>query len=380
MILATRYWLLATVCLLGFTFFVGCTSTNYSPEGQPQEVFIGVSIPETGKYSWLGENARRGIEFAINEINEIGGIKGTRLKAVFRDDNGHPQLSAENVNILQRQKEVVAVIGGMLNNTAFAGGIQANQEQIVFLTPLAGATGIPELGGYVFRSRSSFAQNTRHLADYLFQRAGKRNFAILYPKDEFGITAAEVFSRRLKEAGGTILAVESYDPMALDYHADIAKISNVTPQVVFLPCYDLELQGIAQSFYQSGYKMVLAGIESWTEDGVVHRGLQYMDGAVYTTSFYVDHNSRNVKDFVQKYKNMYGTPPDRVAAHCVDAVRLLARCMYTGGFEREDIKEELLKLKDFPGLTGKTTFNGSRDADKEILFFVVRNGSIERLP
>lgn len=381
--LETKAYILCFIfCVLSFVscviFFAGCSSTSYAPVHQPEEVFIGVSIPETGKYAWLGESARRGIELALDEINEIGGIKGTRLKALYRDDNGQPQLSGENVNFLQRQN-VVAVIGGLLNATAFAGGIQANQDKIVFLTPLAGATGIPELGPYVFRNRIAFAQNTMELADYLFKTAGKRNFAVLYPKDEFGIVSAEVFSRRIKEMGGTIMVVESYDPVALDYTSDVIKICSFGPQVVFLPCYDLELLGLAQAFYQSGNRMILAGIESWTEDGVVDRGKEFLNGSIYTTSFYRAHSDQNVKNFVAKYKNRYGTQPDRVAAHCADAIRLLAHCLYTRGFDREALRDELAKVKDFPGITGITTFNGNRDADKAILLLAVRSGNIEKL-
>ena len=345
----------------------------------PKELAIGVVLPETGQYADLGKSARQGIEFAFDEINEIGGIRGIVLKAIFIDDNSQPEKSAQAVRDFAEQPDIVAVIGGLTDELAFAGGVQANRRKIVYITPLAGAIGIPDLGPYIYRNRMNYSISAARLAEYLFQIEGKRSYAIIYPFNEYGSNMAEIFARRIKELGGVVAGKESYTVNSYSFNSTIAKISSNNLQVLFVPCYASELSGIAGQIYQNGLMMMLAGADSWTNDGKVSQGIKYLEGAIYTSSFYVDSNSQNVIEFVQKYKQKFGVTPDTITAHCVDTVRLLAQCVYAGAFNREAIKNELLRIKNYPGLTGQTTFNGNRDAEKQLSFLTVSGGKVEKI-
>lgn len=380
-----NYLLKKTFVTMGFVcalimLLAGCQGQEKSViEAGPVELMIGVVLPETGQYANLGRSAKQAIEFAINEINQIGGVRGTVLKAIFIDDKSQAKEAAEAVGTLAERKEVVAIIGGMADELAFASGVQANREKVVFITPAAGAIGIPELGPYIFRNKINYSVNTIKLIEYLFRMAGKRTFGIMYPFNEYGVNAAEVSSRRISELGGGVAAKEAYSVDIYSFDSTISKISNKDIQALFLPCNPQELSSIAHQLYQSGNKMVIAGIDSWTKDGKINQGIEFLEGAVYTTSFYVDSNNQNVRGFVSQYKQKYGVTPDSLAAHCVDTVRLLAQCIYAGGFNRETIKEELQRIKNFPGLTGMTTFDSNREAEKELIFLTVSGGKIEKL-
>ncbi len=345
----------------------------------PKELAIGVVLPETGQYAELGKSARQGIEFAVNEINKIGGIRGIVLKVIFIDDNSQPVKSALAVSSLAEQPDIIAIIGGLTDELAFAGGVQANRRKIVFITPFAGAIGIPELGPYVYRNRMNYSISAARLAEYLFQREGKRHYAIMYPFNEYGGNMAEVFARRIRELGGIVVGKESYTVDTYSFSTAISRLRGNNLQVLFVPCYASELSGIAEQLYQNGIMTTLTGVDSWTKDGKVSRGIGFLEGAIYTSSFYVDNHSQNVREFVQKYKQKFGATPDTIAAHCVDTVRLLVQCIYAGGFNREAIKSELLRIKNYPGLTGKTTFGGNRDAEKQLLFLTVNGGKIEKI-
>ncbi|MBI5555913.1 MAG: ABC transporter substrate-binding protein [Elusimicrobia bacterium] len=358
----------------------GCQSkVNSVTVFGPKELAIGVVLPKTGQHAELGKSARQGIEFAVDELNKIGGIRGIALKATFIDDNSQPVKSAQAVSSLAEQPDIVAVIGGLTDELAFAGGIQANRRKIVFITPAAGAIGIPELGPYVYRNKMNYSINAARLAEYLFQIEGKRSYAIMYPFNEYGVNMAEIFARRIKELGGVVAGKESYTVNTYSFNSTIARISSRELQVLFVPCYASELPGIAEQLYQNGVMTMLAGVDSWTKDGKVSQGIGFLEGAIYTSSFYIDSHSRNVVEFVQQYKQKFGETPDTIAAHCVDTVRLLAQCIYAGGFNREAIKNELLLIKNYPGLTGKTTFGGNREAEKQLLFLTVERGEIEKI-
>jgi len=361
-------------------FLAGCQAKEQTVTAVgPSELLIGVVLPETGQYDMLGKSAKQAIEFAIDEINQIGGVRGTVLKAIFIDDQSQANKATEAINNLAERNEVVAIIGGMNDELAFAGGIQANRKKVVFITPAAGAIGIPDLGPYIFRNKVNYSVNTTKLIEYLFQIESKRMFAIMYPFNEYGVNVAETSARRIGELGGVVAGKESYSVDMDGLNSTISKIRNMNIQALFVPCYSSELPGIAQQLYQSGNKVMMAGINSWTQDGSISRGIEFLEGAIYTTSFYVGSHNQNVMGFVNKYKQKYGKTPDSLAAHCVDTVRLLAQCIYAGGFNRETIKDELQRIKNFPGLTGLTTFDSNREAEKPLLFLTVTSGKIEKI-
>ena len=77
-----------------------------------------------------------------------------------------------------------------------------------------------------------------------------------------------------------------------------------------------------------------------------------------------------VKDFEAKYK----AAPNMFAAVAYDAINLLAFVIGRVGTDRKAIRDELVKVRDFPGVTGKITFTERRDVVKEYRHLVIKNG------
>src|ERR1700719_5282754 len=89
-----------------------------SPAWGQDEIKIGVIMPITGREAKPGQYQREGIELAIKQINDSGGImvkeKGKKLpvKEVFYDDGSDQAKSAGLVERAMTTDEVTAVIGG----------------------------------------------------------------------------------------------------------------------------------------------------------------------------------------------------------------------------------------------------------------------------
>ena len=55
------------------------------------EVLIGVSAAMTGRLSWIGEQAQRGTEMAVADINAAGGVLGQQVRLITVDDFCDPE-------------------------------------------------------------------------------------------------------------------------------------------------------------------------------------------------------------------------------------------------------------------------------------------------
>src|SRR5215467_7371928 len=76
---------------------VGAVLAAFSPAevGAAEPIRIGAVLPFSGGVELYGEQARLGLELAMDEINAAGGILGRPVTVVFRDDGTRPNIASE---------------------------------------------------------------------------------------------------------------------------------------------------------------------------------------------------------------------------------------------------------------------------------------------
>lgn len=85
-----------------------------------------------------------------------------------------------------------------------------------------------------------------------------------------------------------------------------------------------------------------------------------------------------IKEFIKKFRGKYGVDPEYYAPIGYDAVKILALAIEKGGFRPEQIKNALYQIKDFPGLSGTTSFDENGDVIKPVILKTVKNGRFVR--
>ena len=101
---------------LAFSLFLILPACRRSP----QVIKIGLVAPFEGENRALGYDAIYAARLAIREINEAGGINGTRIALVALDDSGQVDLARKAARSLTLDPLVVAVIGHGLPETTAA--------------------------------------------------------------------------------------------------------------------------------------------------------------------------------------------------------------------------------------------------------------------
>ena len=101
---------------------VGCSTSS---SGSDQEIVIGYIGALSGNSATMGIPGKNGIELAVDEINESGGINGKRIKFIPLDDQADPAISATQAEKLINDDRAVAIIGGPNSGT-----IKANSQVI----------------------------------------------------------------------------------------------------------------------------------------------------------------------------------------------------------------------------------------------------------
>ncbi len=97
-----------------------------------------------------------------------------------------------------------------------------------------------------------------------------------------------------------------------------------------------------------------------------------MDGAIFVDSFFIDSPRPIVKDFVKRYRFKYETEPTFLSAQAYDTAKLLIKIFKEGVLNSRDVNEALYKIKDFEGVTGRTSFDQDGEVQKNLFMIKVR--------
>jgi ABC-type branched-subunit amino acid transport system substrate-binding protein len=100
---------------------------------------------------------------------------------------------------------------------------------------------------------------------------------------------------------------------------------------------------------------------------MIEMARDYVQGAIMPDGFFSESQNRRVREFVKLFEDTYAETPGVIEATAYDTAMMLFQiCQHPDVQSRTAIKEELLRLRDFPGVTGLTSFDGQREAHKEL--------------
>ncbi len=162
-----------------------------------------IKVGEINSYSALPgftDPYRKGMELALKEINDAGGIKGKKLVIISKDDGGKPGEALTAANELVSRDGVVMIAGGFLSNVGLALSDFAKQKKVVYLAsePLTDAIVWSKGNDYTFRLRTSNYMQAAMLAEEAAKLPAKR-WATIAPNYEFGQSFVAVFKDLLKK-------------------------------------------------------------------------------------------------------------------------------------------------------------------------------------
>ena len=355
---------------------VGCQKTPPIEEEKADSIKIGAALPLTGTGAVWGKNARNGMELARKEINEAGGINGRKLEIIYEDTAGVPQTGVSVINKLITIDKVPAVMGCITSSTTLAMAPIATRNNVVLFSPGASNPKLSEAGPYFFRNFPSDAIEAPEIARMAHKELKLERVAILLVNNEFGKGHEIGFRAEFEKLGGTIVAAESFAQEASDFRAQIAKIKKANPEGIFVPGYPKEMSTILRQLLEAGLKAKIICPSALIDNNLIKVAGAVVEGVIFADQRPPDQNSSVVQHFLKAYRAAYNEEPGIVADTSYDAVRILANCIKNGGDSGTAIRDQLTRIKNFPGAAGFTSFDQNGDVVKTPVFKKVENGKI----
>ncbi len=358
---------------------------------------VGCVLPLTGKHAPYGKKAKDAILLA-HRLADPGGQNP--LKVLFEDSQGQPGPAAAAVARLAERERVIGLLGLLGQAEAIEAASAAQARGVPMLT-LSQTAAITDIGDEVFRNALTPAMQVEALVTHARQEFGYRRFAVLYPDDPYGREMKDRFEEAVRRQGGTVVVARGYARGQTDFRNEIRVISGLPEQrdtevegapdvgrpervgfeALFLPdgAGTVSLIAAQLSFYDvTG--VTLLGTPAWNRPELLRNDPEGLEGAVFVDEYDAGSRLPEVNDFTDRFYAAYGREPDGVEALAFDGAAILFKVILDGAPEsRRQFRDRLQAVKDYPGVTGRTTFLPNREAAKRVLLFGVRNGRIVRL-
>ncbi|WP_246060504.1 ABC transporter substrate-binding protein [Nocardioides dongxiaopingii] len=213
---------------------------------------VGMLLPSSGDLAFLGPPEFAGVELAVKEINENGGVNGSQATSIRADSgDGTPNIApSETDKLLSGGADVV--IGAASSSVSLSVIDKITQAGVAQISPANTSTAFDTYAdsGLYFRTAPSDVLQGQVMASTLIED-GKQSVAILARQDSYGEALAENVRSFYEEAGGSVVSYQLYSPEAANYNAEVQAIAAEDPDAIILISFD-ETKKIVPALIQAG--------------------------------------------------------------------------------------------------------------------------------
>jgi len=343
------------------------TPAPVSKFGLPDPIYIGATCEMSGDQAVVGEFLKQGVELAIKEINESGGIWGSKLAAVYLDDKADPKEAATVAQRFCSDPRIVAVIG---HDFSSCSGAAAPIYDKCGLLQISMWSNNPQLTqrGYktFFRNIPSDAIQGPEMARVMIQMLGAKKVAALTTNNDYGRGLLGAWEPAVKEMGGQIVESLFYDmDTHKDFSPEITKIKAAGAEAIAAFCNYSDGATILRWVETLGYKGHIVLSAGGCHDELIKLAGTAAEGVYGVTYFTLDTTNSVAKKYAEAFLKEYpkeGIERASTSAYPYECVYLVREAILRAGPGtaeqlRKALPAAMHQVKDFLGPTGLNNFD-----------------------
>jgi ABC-type branched-subunit amino acid transport system substrate-binding protein len=242
--------LLAVLASLGLVV-AGCSSDGGDASGPLK---IGSLLPETGNLAFLGPPEFAGVDLAVKDINDAGGVLGNPVEHVRGDSGDTSTDIAQQTVDAHIAAGVSAIVGAASSGVSLTVIDKITTAGIVHFSP---ANTSPDLttyadDGFYFRSAPPDTFQGAVLGQLMAQdisgqeAGGSGNAVFMNLDDAYGNGLAKYAIAAFSGTSTNIV----YNPQAAEFSADVAKAKAANPDAIAIIGFDETTKVLAELIKQ----------------------------------------------------------------------------------------------------------------------------------
>jgi len=343
-----------------------CVSLFFCVNAQAKTLKIGAIAPLSGAGAPWGQALVQGVQLAIDEVNDKGGLKigkdQYKLALIDYDDKYTGAAGVQAANRLISVDKVKIIFGSISSAAVLAFTPVTQRNKVLVLGNCYSSKAVHPGNTYYFRVIQTSMESGRLLIPYVLKKhPGIKKVALLGPNDESGKDLSETDAKIYKSEGLNIVYNEFYERAQKDFSPQLTKMLSLKPDLIDTSASSPGTTGlICKQARMMGYKGEFLTSSGFFVSSVVKVAGDAANGFYYAIQADLDSSNPKMVRFMAEYKEKYGKKCDMWSCPLFYA----SAQMLFGIMEREgttdptDLKKALENMGEFENISGTMHFGG----------------------
>lgn len=343
------------------------TTTTAQPMEAPESIKIGAVVPLTGAFGGGGAQIERGYVYAVDAINEAGGVfvdefgASVPLELDVRDDASDPNQTTSIMDELAGQ-DIVAYLGGFATPVHAAGAATAERNGIPYLGAATSTQALHEQGYQYFfspfpKSPDMAATVFEMLNGLIAEGERPLRVGIFQEATDWGEELGPLWVQEAENNGYEVVLHETYAPGTTDYTdiilaaqaADVeALLSLPTPPDGFAI-----YQQMGELGWKPPFNLVVraADVPTWNDLGPAG------EGVVLSTPWHPGLGLPGTEAVNERHLEEVERPADPVVGSAYALVEILADAIERAGtLDHDAVRDAIAATDGLSTIIGPITF------------------------
>jgi branched-chain amino acid transport system substrate-binding protein len=332
-------------------------------------IVIGFPADLSTDWAYYDVPMQEGAQYAVDEINDAGGVLGRPLELATVDMRNDV---AEAAKVTQQLVDDGAVyLIGTVGDGILAEGQVACAAGVPISTGLGSAPSlVGDMGTCAYQLMMSDNIQAAVLADYAISQGYESVYLLGSNEIPYTRDLPIFFADAFENGGGEVVGEDQYKIGAGDYSAVVTKLANIdpAPDAVFTPMFIPDSAVFLRQLRQAGVTVPVLSTDGNGDAALLDAGENAIDGLTFSNSVCTAEGDPEIQAFYDAYRARYDKDPSSyVAVIGYDEVKVVADTIEkAGSAEPADIIEQLATT-DYTGISGQIQMDAAtRRANKAV--------------
>lgn len=338
-------------------------------------VYLGYQLPLTGNTAQYGQDFKTAAEIALKDFNASGKLK-VPVEIIFEDSRSDAKEGVAIARKFVDDKRIVAALGDFTSTVSMAAAQVYQRAGMAQLSQTASHPDYAKISEWQFRNITTQAQEGVYNADWMTQN-GLKKIAVIAEQTDWGQSVVKDFAEQVKANGGEVVFTEFFNRGLPDFRSIITKIERAKPDAIYTGFFYEDGAQFLKQMKQLNVETPVYSTSAAYNQKLVELAGPAAEGLFLTVTFLPNSESDHVKTFVDEWKAARGgAEPGQFPAQAYDAVNIMLEAVARAypDVSRQNVRDELAKTTDFPGVTGVTSFDENGEALKQLTKATVTDG------
>ncbi|MEU6747905.1 ABC transporter substrate-binding protein [Spirillospora sp. NPDC046719] len=369
--------LAAGVLAAGLTAACGAPGESKdSGSGGSGPIKIAVVDAQSGQLSSLGKWEYKGAKLAVDEWNKAGGIDGRTIKLDVFDDQGDPTVGTNIARKIGSQ-HYIAMIGTAESAVTIAMAPTLRQEEIPNIASGQSNGMVALKSPFLFLNGPTSTTYDETLAKYVVDGKKMKKIAMISNNGSYGKGEHDAFLKALTDRGVKPVADEVVTTDQKDFSAQLTKIRQRSPEVVFVGSEEVESGLIVKQARDLGIDAPFAGAAP--QGTPVYRdtaGVKNVEGTIVSSPYLSNDVSDASKKFAAAYKAAYGEDAELHGAKAYDGTSILLTALKNSKVATGRKLADAIRAVQYQGLLGDFRYDETGVGIKATSIGIMKNGTV----